>query len=65
MASGGSECDVFIEYPVNEGVLQGSILGLTLFLLNINDLPADVICNIATYANDTNSYSERDQAFGL
>ena len=41
------------EYPVNAAVLQGSILGPTLFLLCINDLPDDVICNTAIYADNT------------
>ena len=46
------------EYPVNAGVLRRSILVPTLFLLYINDLPDDVICDIATYADDTTLYSK-------
>ena len=49
------------EYRVNAGVPQGCILGPTLFLLYINDLPDDVICNIAIYADDTTLYSNCDR----
>ena len=48
------------EYPVNAGVPQRSILDPTLFLLYINDLPDDVICDIAMYPDDTTLYSKCD-----
>ena len=53
------------EYPVNAGIPQGSILGPTLFLLYINDLPDDVICNTAIYTDGTTLYSKCDQASDL
>ena len=53
------------KYPVNAGVPQCSILGPTLFLLFLNDLPHDVICDIAIYTDDTTLYFMCDQAFDL
>ena len=53
------------EYPVTARVLQGSILGPTLFLLYINHLLDDIICNIAIYADAITLYSKCDQAFDL
>ena len=46
----------FQEYPVNAGVP---------FLIYINDLPDEVICYIAIYADNTTLYSKCDQASDL
>ena len=53
------------EYPVNVGVPQGCILGFTLFLLYLNDLPDYVFCDIAIYGDDTTLCSKCDQASDL
>ena len=49
----------------NAGIPKGSILGPTLFLPYINGLPDDVICDIATYANDATLSTQCDQALDM
>ena len=44
------------EYPNNTGVAQGFIFGPMLFLLYIDNLPDDVVCNIGIYINNTALY---------
>ena len=53
------------EYPTNAVLPQDSILGSTPFLLYINDVPEDVICDIAIHADDTTFYSKCDQVSDL
>ena len=53
------------DYQVNIRVLQRSILCPTLFLLYINDLRDDVICDIGIYADDTTIYSKCDHSSDL
>ena len=53
------------EYPVNNGVPQGSILDPARFVLYINDLPENALCDIAIYADDTTLCSKCDRASDL
>ena len=44
--------------PILAGVLQGSILGLLLFLVYINDLSNRLISNTKLFADDTSLFTK-------
>ena len=50
------------EYQFHAGFLEDFIFSTTPFLLYINELPDDVICNVAIYADDSTLCSKSDQA---
>ena len=53
------------DFYINAGVPQGSVLGPTLFLLFINDLPDHVTSQLAIYADDSTLYSCLDKTDDL
>lgn len=47
----------FESHEINEGVSQGSLFGLALFLLFINDLPRNIFRSLVNLCvDDTTSY---------
>ena len=53
------------EHAVNGGFPEGSILGSRIFLLYINDLPDDVVFDIAIDADGITLYSKCGQVSDL
>ena len=64
MVAGGKSSQEYL-HPANARVPHSSIFDPTLLLLYINDLPDDVICDIAIYADDTTLFSKCDEASDL
>ena len=48
------------EYLINAETPEGSTFGPIIFLLYINDLPDNALCNIATFADDTTLFYKCD-----